>query len=259
MTARAIFKAVLMLGEQRVPVKLYSAVEDKSVSFRLLHRSDHVPVKEVLVNPTTEEVVEYADSQRGFEADGARLVVLDQDELKELEPPSSREIEITRFVPARNIDYRWYDRPYYLGPDDSEDDYFALAAALARTDSEGIARWVMRNKEYTGALRLHHGYPMLVTLKHPGELLPLPSDDLRDDSVLDATQLQLAKQLIESLAAPFDPDDYEDTYRERLLELIAEKQRGGEVSQPQTPPRSRGSSDLEAALRASLKAGGADA
>lgn len=258
MSARAVWKGVLVLAEERVPVKLYAAAEDKSVSFRLLHRADNVPVKQVLVNPATEESVEYADSQRGFVTEDGRLVTLGPEELKELDPQPSRDIEVTRFVPARNIDYRWYDRPYYLGPDGSEDDYYALAAALAGTDTEGIARWVMRGKEYSGALRLHLGYPMLVTLRHPNQLLPLPQHDLRDDSALDATQLQLAAQLIESLAAPFEPENYQDRYREQLLELIDEKRRGDQVSRPKAKKPSR-TSDLEGALRASLKAGGVDA
>lgn len=116
MSARAIWKGVIEFGDVSVPVKLYSAVEDKSVSFRLLHREDGVPVRQALVNPETNEVVEYSDSQRGFVTDKGELVTLDDEELEELEPESSRTIEISRFVPSDSVESRWYLRPYYLGP-----------------------------------------------------------------------------------------------------------------------------------------------
>src|SRR5690606_16183198 len=130
-SARAIWKGVLRLEDVEVPVKLYSAVEDKRVSFRLLHREDGVPVKQVMVNPDTGKVVEYEDIQRGYVTPEGRIVRLDPSELDELEPEPSRDIEVLRFVPPDAIEHRWFERPYYLGPDGDADAYFALAAALA--------------------------------------------------------------------------------------------------------------------------------
>src|SRR5690554_4922940 len=116
MAARAMWKGVIGLGEG-VPVKLYSAVEDRDVHFRLLHESDRVPVRQQLVNPDTDEVVPYEDTRRGLATDDGELVVFEGDELDALEPEASRDIEVLAFLPHEEIDHRWYLRPYYLGPD----------------------------------------------------------------------------------------------------------------------------------------------
>lgn len=155
MAARAIWKGVIRFAEVRVPVKLYSAVEDRSVHFRLLHADDYTPVRQILVNPHTDEVEPYQKTYRGYPTHEGHWVMLRPEELSALEPEPSRDIEILRFLPPKAIDHRWYLRPYYLGPDGATDAYFALAAALEREGKEALARWVMRKKEYLGALRAH--------------------------------------------------------------------------------------------------------
>lgn len=255
MSARAIWKGVLRLEDVEVPVKLYSAVEDKRVSFRLLHREDGVPVKQVMVNPDTGKVVQYEDIQRGYVTPEGRIVRLDPSELDELEPEPSRDIEVLRFVPPDAIEHRWFERPYYLGPDGDADAYFALAAALARAERVGVARWVMRAKEYQGALRLHEGYPMLVTLKHAEEVLPLEEFEPRSEKDLDEKQLKMARQLIQMLADDFEPEAYQDEYRESVLALIESKREGKKVRPKKAPKRPR-TDDLTAALERSLAAGG---
>src|SRR5690606_22712598 len=149
---------------------------------------------------------EYEDIQRGYVTPEGRIVSLDPSELDELEPEPSRDIEVLRFVPPDAIEHRWFERPYYLGPDGNADAYFALAAALARVERVGVARWVMRAKEYQGALRLHEGYPMLVTLKHAEEVLPLEEFEPRSEKDLDEKQLKMARQLIQMLADDFEPE-----------------------------------------------------
>lgn len=253
MSARAIWKGVIEFDDVSVPVKLYSAVENKGVSFRLLHREDGVPVRQALVNPKTKEVVEHADSERGFVTDKGELVTLDEKELEQLEPEPSRVIEISRFVPAGTIEYRWYQRPYYLGPDGDEDAYFTLTAALGRDEREGVAQWVMRDKEYVGALSLHYGYPMLVTLRYADEILPLEDLGPSAGPDLDDKQLKMARQLIEMLAADFEPENYEDEYRESVLELVDRKRRGATVEAVE-PRKKKAPTDLTAALEKSLKA-----
>lgn len=255
MSARAVWKGVIEFGKVSVPVKLYSAVDDKTVAFRLLHRDDGEPVRQVLVNPKAKEVVEHADSERGFVTDEGELVSLDDEELDELEPEPSRVIEVTRFLPPGSIEYRWYLRPYYLGPDGDEEAYLALTAALGVSDLEGVAQWVMRDKEYVGALRLHDGYPMLVTLRYAEEILPLGDIGPAADRGLDDRQLKMARQLIELLEGEFEPDQYQDDYRQSVLELIDRKRRGARVKKAK-PPRKRATGDITAALEKSLRGAG---
>lgn len=252
MAARAIWKGVIHFGSEEVPVKLYSAIEDRSVHFRLLHEPDRVPVKQELVNPETGETVEYGEARRGFVTDEGDLVILEPEDLESLEPEGSREIEILRFLPPEVIDHRWYLRPYYLGPDGPDEPYFALLAALERSGREGLARWTMRKKEYVGALRLHRGYPMLITLRNEEQVVPVDALEAPKGPELDEKELGMASQLMEMLAASFDASDYHDEYRARVEELIEAKARGGTVraKRKRKAPRYE---DLSGALRASLE------
>ena len=161
--ARAIWKGRIRFGTVDVPVKLYSAVQDQSIHFRLLDARRKEPIKQKMVNPETGKVVESDQIRRAFPTETGKLVILDEEELDALEPEASRDIEITRFVKTDRITHQWYDRPYYLGPDDDNADYFALAEALGKEGVEGVARWVMRDKEYVGALRADGGYLLLIT------------------------------------------------------------------------------------------------
>jgi DNA end-binding protein Ku len=253
MPARAMWKGVIRFADVRVPVKLYAAVEDTNVHFRLLHATDHAPVKQALVNPATEEVVPYQETRRAFVTDDKDLVMLRDDELAALEPEPSRDIEILQFLPEQVIDHRWYLRPYYLGPDEGgRDDYFALAEALERTGREGLARWVMRNKAYIGALRLHGGYPMLVTLRSADEIVAVEDLEVPSGRAPDERELAMARQLIDMLAADFEPEAFHDEYQARVRQLIETKARGGRVQALQKR-RPRPSEDLTRALEASLE------
>lgn len=252
MAARAMWKGVIRFGEARVPVKLYSAVEDRTVHFRLLHETDHAPVRQAMINPRSGEEVPYGETRRGYVTDDGHIVMFEQDELAAVEPEPSRDIEVVRFLPEREIDHRWYRRPYYLGPDGNRDAYFALVDALEGAQREGLARWVMRNKEYVGALRLHGDHPMLIALRHAEQVIPLDALDAPKGAALDDKELTMAQQLMDMLEAPFRPDDYRDAYRERVLELVEAKSRGETVEPPPAPkrPRPRG---LRGALEASLE------
>ena len=251
MAARAMWKGVIRFATERVPVKLYSAIEDRSVHFRLLHRKDEQPVRQVLVNAETNDVVPYDQARRGQVTDGGDMVLLDMEELERLKPEPSRDIEIRAFLPVGEIDHRWFDRPYYLGPDGSTSHYFALTEALQAMELEGLARWVMRNKAYVGALRLYSGYPMLLSLRAAEEVISADALKPPRGSALDKRELMMAKQLVEMLEADFEPQNYRDEYRHRVLEMVESKAAGWKVK-PMKPRRRARSEDVGSALEASL-------
>jgi len=249
--ARAIFKAVIVIGDIRVPVKLYSAVEDRTVRFHLLHDQDMARVKQRMVNPETGDVVEVREARRGLEVEPGRFVVMRPEELEELEPQPSRTIRIERFIDPAVIEHQWYERPYWLGPDGDEAAYWALAKAIERRAKEGLARWVMRKKEYLGVLRVDRGYLALVTIRHADEVIP--TDDLEPPAgrELDPKELRLAEQLVAALEGPFEPETYRDEHRERVLALIETKAQGGEIElrrAERKPARGSLASLLEASL-----------
>ena len=224
--ARAIWKGIVKFGTVEVPVKLYSAVQDKSIHFRLLDAKRKEPIRQKMIDPETGKVVESDQIRRAYATDTGKLVILDEEELETLEPEASRDIEISRFVKGEKITHQWYDRPYYLGPDDAEGDYFALAEALRKEDVEGVAHWVMRDKEYSGALRADGDYLMLITLRHAGEVVPASALEAPGGRALDKREVAMAKQLIAAMEDELDIAAFKDEYRERVLELVEAKAAG---------------------------------
>jgi DNA end-binding protein Ku len=226
MAARAMWKGSIKIGRTELPVKLYAAVQDQGVHFRLLHKTDKQPLKQMMINPETGDVVEYAEVRRGFVDDGGILVKLDDEELEELEPEPDRAIEVTRFVPRSALSHGWYDRPYWLAPEESKGSYYALSAALESEEKIGIARWVMRKKRYVGALVAEQGYLMLITLRHAGEVIEASELEAPAGRALDKKEMALAEQLISALEGPFVPEEFTDEYRERLLDFVKKKAKG---------------------------------
>jgi DNA end-binding protein Ku len=252
--ARAIWKGVIRIGRTtRLPVKLFSAVQDQTVHFRLLHRADKQPVKQKLVNPETGDTVEYKDVRKAYPLGRGRLLVLDDEDLEKLTPEPSRDIEITRFVDPEDIDHRWYERAYYLGPDGSAAGYAAAAAALAKKKKEGVARWVMRGKEYAGALRAENGVLLLIVLRHADEVIDADALKPPTGRPLEKRELAMAKQLVQALEAEFDPGAFQDTYRERVMDLIETKRKGRKPKVVKFRKRKASGDALEGALRASLR------
>lgn len=251
--ARAIWKGVVRFGEEDVPVKLYSAVEDQTVRFRLLHEKTGRPVKQRMVNPVSGDVVDYDDIVRGYELEDGVFVVLDEEDLESVQPEPSRDIEITRFLEPSVINHQWYDRPYHLGPDGDVEAYYTLVEALEAEEKEGLARWTMRNKEYIGALRADQGHLMMITLRHAEEVIPASALEPPTGREPDEKELKMAEQLVEALADDFDATDFEDEYRGRVLELIEAKAEGKTLEFRQ-PEKKAESDDLTASLEASLKA-----
>jgi DNA end-binding protein Ku len=255
MSARAIWKGNLMLGKHRVPIKMYSAVQDQAVHFHLLHDKDLTPVEQRIVRKDNGQEVPKEAQRKAFPLDDARAVILEPNELEELQPPPDREIRLLRFVPVAAIGDQWYDRPYLLGPDDDEEEYFALAAALAGKDQVGIARWVMRDKRYLGALTAVDGYLGMTTLRRSDQVLAMP--EIRPDKARTPSpaEVQLAEQFLESITGEFEPDSWQNEYRERLTKLIEAKEKGTKLKVVAAKPK-EASDDLAASLRASLAASG---
>ena len=256
MTARAIWKGRLQLGRHALPVKLYSAVEDRTVHFRLLRASDRSPVEQRIVRKDTGEVVDRDAQRKAYPvADGeaGQAVILQSDELAALEPEPSREIRLCRFVPLRALGDAWYDRPYWLGPDGDDEPYFALAQALSDRQRIGIARWVMRRRRYVGALSAHGPYLAMITLRRAEQVLSLPAIEPDAGRSPSEMELKLADQLVASIAGDFEPGRWPDEHRERLCRLIEAKARGQKVVKLEPQPRRKGA-DLAESLRASIAA-----
>jgi DNA end-binding protein Ku len=184
-------------------------------------------------------------------------VLLEHDELDALKPEDSRDIDVTRFVGAGEIDHRWYERAYFLGPDGNRKAYFAAAAALERKKKEGVARWVMRDREYIGALRAEDGYLMLIVLRHAEEIIAADALQPPAGRALTQREMEMATQLIDALHGEFEPSEYRDHYRARVMDLIETKAAGRKpkvkVFRPKKAPESDQIADVLAASLAGMK------
>jgi DNA end-binding protein Ku len=226
MAARAMWKGQLKIGTTKIPVKLYSAVQDRTVRFNILDDRHKMRVKQHMIDPDSGDEVPAEEIQKGYEIEPGRFVILTASDLEALQPPPSRDIEIEEFVDPDQISQQWFDRPYYLGPDDGDKDYFALAEALKSQEKEGVAHWVMRNKYYSGVLRSIDDYLYLVTLRDAKEVIS--ATDLAKPAGAAPTQkeLAMATQLVEMLRGDFNASDYKDEYRERVEKFIEQKAKG---------------------------------
>src|SRR5215510_10122426 len=226
MSARAIWKGELKLNSTKVAVKLFAAVKDQTVRFHILDEKSKTRVKQHMVEPDSGKEVANEEIKKAFEVEPGTFVILEPEELEELAPAPSREIEITQFVPPKKIPPEYYDRPYYLGPDGDQTAYFALAEALKKKEKEGVARWVMRKQPYVGALRAEDDHLVLVTLRHAEEVLSAKDLPRPAGRAADKKELSMAKQLVELLKGEFDPKEFKDEYRERVMEFVEKKGKG---------------------------------
>jgi DNA end-binding protein Ku len=256
---RAIWSGSISFGLLNVPVKLYSAVSKKSVSFRELREADGSRVRHRRVAEADGEEVSYDEIVKGYEIAPEQYVVITKSELEELDPKKTRAIEIQDFVDLDQIDPIYFDHPYYLGPDKgAEKAYSLLVEAMAASNKVAIARFVLRNKENLAALRPMDGVMTMATMRFADEVVA-PAEIAEtiegDAGKASKKELEMAKALIGSLAADFDADQYRDEYREELLALIERKAKGEEVvasaSEAPTPTKAP---DLMAALEQSLAA-----
>ena len=252
MTARAMWKADLALGELKVPVKLYAAVRDTKIHFRLLHAADHVPVKQQMVDPETEQPVAGEALKKAVAVDRGVYVLLTEAEQAALTPKPSRLISVEQVVATNAVDERWFDRPYDCGPDGDDEGYFALAEALKKRDAIGIAHWVLRGKRYVGALQSSGGYLLLDTLRYAQEVVEVGAVRPDANRAPDKREIALAEQLIGALEDRFDPNEFRDEYQDKLKGLLAAKAAGKVVRFPKEP-RAKHSDSLIASLQASLK------
>jgi DNA end-binding protein Ku len=226
MAARAIWKGELKLSSTRVPVKLYSAVQDQTVRFHILEQKSRTRVKQHMIEADSGKEIQREEIQKGFEVEPGTFVILDEEELAKLEPEASREIEITQFLPPSQIPPEYFDRPYYLGPDGDQAAYFAFAEALTKKEREGVARWVMRKHPYVGAIRSVDDYLMLFTLRNAEEVLSAKDLPKPSGRAPEKKELAMATQLVELLKGEFDPKEYKDEYRERVMEFVEKKAKG---------------------------------
>jgi DNA end-binding protein Ku len=254
--ARAIWSGSINFGLVSIPVGLYSATDDHTIHFHQFQRGTADRIRYQRINERTGKEVDYADIVKGAEVGGGDYVIVEPEELDAIAPGRSRSIDITSFVDLDEIDPVHFQKTYWLAPAGEQytRPYALLLEAMARTNRAGIATFVMRGKEYLTAIRADEGVLALQTLFFADEIRN-PADEL-DNLPRGATaggkELDMAKTLIESMSGPWHPQDYHDTYTERVERLIDDKRRGREIVTEAEPPEPTEMSDLLEALQRSI-------
>jgi DNA end-binding protein Ku len=250
--ARAIWSGAISFGLVTIPVELYSATREHTVHFNQFERGTSDRIRYRRVNERTGEEVDFADIVKGREVDDGQYVLIEPDELDEIAPGRSRTIDIDAFVDLDEIDPIFYQKTYWLGPAKQEyvKPYALLAEAMTETNRAGIAKFVMRGKQYLTAIRARDGVMALETLYF--------ADEVREPVEVDASkpkrnELKMASSLIESMTEQWKPEDYRDTYTDRVQKLIDDKAKGNEIVAEAEPPEATEVTDLMEALRRSVE------
>ena len=251
MAPRSIWNGTITFGLVNVPIKLYTATESKTVHFSEVHAKDGAQIEHRRVCPKEDREVDYDDIVKGYEVSPDRYVVLEKDEIKAAAGDRGKVVHLEHFVDSAEIDPVFYDKTYYVGSREADDAYRLLHAALLQSGRAGIGRFTFHDREYLVAVRALDDVLALHTMRFHDEVvspdeLDIPSGGRKPTK----REVQMAGKLVDSLQEDFKPEQYQDTYRESVLDLIKRKAAGKEIdlAAQEEPDHD----DLEAALAASL-------
>ena len=250
---RAIWSGAISFGLVNVPVRMYSAIDEQDIHFHYVHEKDGSRIGYEKICKKEDKLVPDEEIVKAYEYAKGKYVYMTDEDFEAAAVEGFKTIDITDFVPRDEIDPIYFERTYYLGPQDGAEKVYALLRrALEEAGLAGIAKYVMREKQHLGALRVHDGVIALEKMYFADEIRP--SDDIAPGSVrVDKRELDMALQLIDRFSGTFKPEKYEDTYRDQLLAVIDAKRKGKEVHR-EPAPKAEEPADLMEALRASLDA-----
>jgi DNA end-binding protein Ku len=253
---RSIWKGSVSFGLVSIGVKLYSATEERDVSFHQVRRSDGARIRYKRVAESDGEEVAYADIAKGYQLPSGETVVLTDEDFADLPLPSARVVDVLQFVPVDQIDPIYFNKSYYLEPEKTAvKPYLLLRDALEESETAGLVKVAIRNREQLATLRVRDGVIVLETMIWPDEVREPDFAFLGEDVELRPQEQKMARSLLESMAGDFDPSEYTDNYREALESVISAKVEGREVVEvEEAQPNAGNVVDLMSALRASVDA-----
>jgi DNA end-binding protein Ku len=254
---RPVWTGTISFGLVAIPVKLYHAVRKQGVSFNQLDDRTMARIRYQKVSALDGDVVPDEHIVKGYEVSKDRYVVVDPDDLEPFIPSATKSVDLEEFVDLDEIDPVYFDSAYYVAPGTNPKPYVLLARAMEAAGKVAIGRFVMRNKQYTAAIRAEDGRLVMSTLAYADEVVdPATIDELDGlaDVEVSAKEVAMAESLVDSLTAAFEPEKYRDEYREQVLDLIQIKAAGEEFTVPEEAAEKPKVVDLMAALEASVKA-----
>jgi DNA end-binding protein Ku len=244
--ASTVWKGHLTFGLVSFPIRLYSAARSESISFNQLHKSDGSRIKQVIYCQAEDKAIPRSEIVKGFEYEKDHYVVIEDEEIKKVAPATAKVMEILEFVKSDQVDPIYFETSYYMAPEEAgEKPYALLFDALKKTGYVGVAKIAMHNREHIVILRPGANGVLLHTMYYTTEIRKV--DEFRTDlSLVKEKELALATSLIEALSADFEPEKYQDTYRDNLLKMIDAKKQGQEVVATPEPQQAKVVDILEA-------------
>jgi DNA end-binding protein Ku len=252
--SQGIWSGTISFSLVAIPVQLVSAVRTGRVSFRMLHSKDYSPLARGMSCPEEETIVSPDEIIRGYEIGPDKYVVVTDKELESLSPERSRTIEILDFIDMKEVDLIYYDHPYYLVPSKGgEKAYRLLVEVLRQTNKAGLAKFVLRDREYLVAVKSVEGALALITLHYSEEMLP-DEDIAPKKEEIESDEKSRMKKTIKKMIADFDPEKYADGRRKKILDLLKKKAKEkAPVEAPEVEEEGEGHVDLVAALQESMR------
>lgn len=251
---KAVWKGNLSFGLVNIPVQMYTASQEKEISFVLLHKKDLSEIRYAKICKAEDKEIPWNEVVKGYEYEKGNFVVLDEKDFEKAYPQKTKNIEILHFIDEKEVDSVYYAKPYFLEPaKNAENAYSLLRTALKKSKKVGLAKYVLRNREHLALVKMHGDIIVLNELRYKNEIIH--EDDLKLPKVekFSEKEIKMALQLIELLHAPFKPEEYRDTFTQEIKQIIKKKAKGAPIHPKAEKAPSTKIHDIMSLLQASLE------
>lgn len=254
MYMRSMWKGALSFGLVNIPVQMYTASHEKELSFKLLHKKDNSEIRYARICKAEDKEVPWNEIVKGYEFEKGDFVVLNDEDFEKANPKRSKTIEILHFIEEKEVDPVYYVKPYYLEPDKNADKaYSLLREALKKSKKVGLAKFILRNHEHIGIVRVHDNILVLNELRYQNDLLSAHDIKVPAATKPNGREMEMAIQLIDHLTTSFVPQEYSDTFTDEMKKIIKQKSKGRAVHPKTEAPKSTKVHDIMSLLKESLE------
>jgi DNA end-binding protein Ku len=250
---RAIWSGSISFGLVNIPVKLFSATQEHQLDFDMLSKKDLAPIRYARISTSTNKEIPWREIVKGFEVKKGKYVVITDEDFRKASPEKSRAIDIVQFVPEKEIDSIFFDKPYFLAPDKGADkSYFLLIKALEQSKKLALAEFMLRNRIHICALKPYNNVLLLNQMRYASEIREVPEFSVPKKGKITSKEIDLALKLIEQLSEKFNPAAFKDRYIESLKKVIKAKAAGKTIATPAPRKTTADVKDLMSVLKQSL-------
>jgi len=251
---RAIWKGALSFGLVNIPIQMYTASKEKEISFVLLHKKDLSEIRYARMCKLENKEVPWEEIVKGYEYEKGNFVVFEDEDFEKANLKKTKTIEIINFLREDEVDSVYYVKPYFLEPDKNADKAYALLReALKKSKKVGLAKYILRNREHLGVIKIHENMIILNELRYQNELVRPQDLKLPSTGKSVGKEIDIAIQLIDQLTVPFEPTEFKDTYAEQLKKIIKQKAKGRPIHPKTEEPQYTKVHDIMSLLQASLE------